>query len=80
MGLGLKEASNVRAAENVLVRNNVGLFADNSPLAPALTLITLFPAGRMRRVRTHAGASPRAHDNHPVSCRQDAPRGSACGG
>ncbi|MEB2283072.1 MAG: nitrous oxide reductase family maturation protein NosD [Myxococcales bacterium] len=34
MGLGLKEASHVRAADNVLVRNNLGLFIDNSPFEP----------------------------------------------
>jgi nitrous oxidase accessory protein len=72
IGLGLKEASDVRAVDNVLVRNNVGLFVDNSPFEPRTTDLILRNAIRLCDIGIEFHASMRGNVFRENSLRGNA--------
>lgn len=65
MGLGLKESSGVRASHNLIVKNSVGIYIDNSPYEPGTT--NVFARNAIRLCDVGVGFHASTDDNHIFS-------------
>ncbi len=65
MGLGLKESSGVRASRNLIVRNSVGVYIDNSPYEPGST--NVFARNAIRLCDVGFGFHASTENNHIFS-------------
>ncbi|HSM14082.1 MAG TPA: nitrous oxide reductase family maturation protein NosD [Thermoanaerobaculia bacterium] len=62
MGLGLKESSAVTVVDNVLVKNSIGIYLDNSPYEPGQS--NLFRGNAIRLCDVGVGFHGTSADNH----------------
>lgn len=65
MGLGLKESSGVRASHNLIVKNSVGIYIDNSPYEPGS--INVFARNAIRLCDVGFGFHASTDNNHIFS-------------
>jgi len=65
MGLGLKESSGVRASHNLIVKNSVGIYIDNSPYEPGST--NVFARNAIRLCDVGVGFHSSTDNNHIFS-------------